>query len=133
MKHWLEMPHVVQTVRMLQDESDTNKTYPAFINPLTTYVPHHIETSQLICIANWLAGFYMMGNTGRYCVKKRCYGLYFHHKKSFTQPLTIKMLWIIFLSYQMLLNFCIKSVKGMLQPIFCIDVNIHSDRKWEIV
>ena len=52
MKHWLEMPHVVQTVRMLQDESDTNKTYPAFINPLTTYVPHHIETSQLICIAN---------------------------------------------------------------------------------
>ena len=26
-----------------------------------TNVPHHIETSQLICIANQLTGFYMMG------------------------------------------------------------------------
>ena len=25
-----------------------------YLNPLTTNVPHHIETSQLICIANWL-------------------------------------------------------------------------------
>ena len=33
-------------------------------NPLTTNVPHHIETSQLICIANQLAGFYMMENIG---------------------------------------------------------------------
>ena len=31
------------------------------INPLTTNVPHHIETSQLICIANQLTGFYMKG------------------------------------------------------------------------
>ena len=30
-------------------------------NPLTTNVPHHIETSQLICIANQLTGFYMRG------------------------------------------------------------------------
>ena len=28
-------------------------------------VPHHIETSQLICIANQFIGFYMMGNIGR--------------------------------------------------------------------
>ena len=34
------------------------------INPLTTNVPHHIETSQLICIENQLTGFYMMGNIG---------------------------------------------------------------------
>ena len=27
--------------------------------------PHHIETSQLICNANQLAGFYMMENIGR--------------------------------------------------------------------
>ena len=32
---------------------------------LTTNVPHHIETSQVICIANELTGFYMMGNIGR--------------------------------------------------------------------
>ena len=37
----------------------------ANVNPLTTNVPHHIETSQLICIANQLTGFYMMGNIGR--------------------------------------------------------------------
>ena len=35
------------------------------LNPLTTNVPHHIETSQLICSANHLTGFYMMGNTDR--------------------------------------------------------------------
>ena len=31
------------------------------VNPLTTNVPHHIETSQLICTADQLTGFYMMG------------------------------------------------------------------------
>ena len=35
------------------------------LNPLTTNVPHHIETSQLICIANQITGFYMVGNIGR--------------------------------------------------------------------
>ena len=35
------------------------------LKPLTTCVPHHIETSQLICRANQLTGFYMMGNNGR--------------------------------------------------------------------
>ena len=32
-------------------------------NPLTTNVSHHIETIQLICSANQLTGFYMVGNT----------------------------------------------------------------------
>ena len=32
-----------------------------FINSLTTNVPHHIETSHLICSANQLTGFYMLG------------------------------------------------------------------------
>ena len=35
------------------------------INPWKTNVPHHIETSQLIYIANQLTGFYMMGNISR--------------------------------------------------------------------
>ena len=35
------------------------------LNPLTTNASHHIETSQLICIANQLTGFYIMGNIGR--------------------------------------------------------------------
>ena len=39
------------------------------INPATINVPHHIKTSQLICIANQLTGFYMMGNIGRYWAK----------------------------------------------------------------
>ena len=39
-------------------------------NPLMTNVPHHIETSQLICIANQLTGFYRMGNIGCQWVKK---------------------------------------------------------------
>ena len=34
------------------------------VNPLTTNVSHHIETGQLICSANQLTGFHMMGNTG---------------------------------------------------------------------
>ena len=33
-------------------------------NPLTTNAPHHIETSQMICRANQLTGFYMIGNIG---------------------------------------------------------------------
>ena len=35
------------------------------LNPLTTSVPHSIETSQLIYNANQLTGFYKMGNIGR--------------------------------------------------------------------
>ena len=32
--------------------------------PLTTNVPHHINTSQSICFANQLTDFYMMRNIG---------------------------------------------------------------------
>ena len=41
------------------------------LNPLMTNVPLHIETSQLICIANQLTGFYMMGNIGRQLVNRK--------------------------------------------------------------
>ena len=41
------------------------------LNPLTTIVPHHTETNQLICFVNQLTGFYMMGNTGRSWVNIR--------------------------------------------------------------
>ena len=34
------------------------------INPLTTDFIYHIETSQWICIANQLTGFYMIGYIG---------------------------------------------------------------------
>ena len=40
-------------------------TYIKRIRPLTINVPHHIETSKLICSANQLTGFYMMGYNGR--------------------------------------------------------------------
>ena len=36
-----------------------------FVNPLMANVSHDIETSQLICSANQLTGFYIMENTGR--------------------------------------------------------------------
>ena len=35
------------------------------LNLLTTNVPHHIETSPLICISSQLTSFHMMGNIGR--------------------------------------------------------------------
>ena len=35
------------------------------INPLSTNVPNHIETSQLIWNKNQLIGFYMIGNVCR--------------------------------------------------------------------
>ena len=45
---------------------DTSYSLPSiFFNPLTTSVPHHIETSQLICIANQVTGSYMMRNISR--------------------------------------------------------------------
>ena len=33
-------------------------------NLFTTNVPHHLETSQLICNTNQLTGFYIVGNIG---------------------------------------------------------------------
>ena len=44
--------------------------HPELFKPLTTNVLHHIETSQLICIANQLTGFIWWGNRGRYWVKR---------------------------------------------------------------
>ena len=40
-------------------------SYARNFSLLTTNVPHHIDTSQLICYVNQLPGFYMMGNIGR--------------------------------------------------------------------
>ena len=34
------------------------------LNPLTANVPHHVETSQVICNASQLTGFHVMGNSG---------------------------------------------------------------------
>ena len=42
----------------------TGKQACNFINPLTTNVPHHTETSQLTYNANQLTDFYRMGNIG---------------------------------------------------------------------
>ena len=36
-----------------------------FLNPLTINGPHHIKTSQLICIGNQLTGFDTMENIGK--------------------------------------------------------------------
>ena len=40
------------------------------INPLRTNAPNHIETSQLICIANQSTDFYMMENIRREWFKR---------------------------------------------------------------
>ena len=53
---WLQLP-CCKIWSLNENESLT-------VNPLTTSVPHHKETSQLICRANQLIGFYIMGNTG---------------------------------------------------------------------
>ena len=37
---------------------------PIFLNLSTTNVADHLETTQLICNANQLTGFYMIGNNG---------------------------------------------------------------------
>ena len=42
------------------------------LNPLTTNVRHHTETSQLICILNELTGFCMMQNIGSSRVNIPC-------------------------------------------------------------
>ena len=46
-------------------KSFTFRLSPFPINPLTTNVPYHIETSQLICNSNQLTDFYMTENIGR--------------------------------------------------------------------
>ena len=46
---------------MILGETEVSK----LLNPLTTNVHNHKETSQLICIANQLTGFFMMMIIGR--------------------------------------------------------------------
>ena len=46
-------------------KSENVKKLRSIVNSLTASVPHHIETSQLICSANLLTDFYMMRNMGR--------------------------------------------------------------------
>lgn len=38
-------------------------------NPLTTSVPHHMETSQLLYMETELTGFFMMGEIGSQWIK----------------------------------------------------------------
>ena len=51
---------------ILQNEKETAVSFLFklfyHVNQLVTNASHHIETSQLICDANELTGFYMMGN-----------------------------------------------------------------------
>ena len=47
------MPNIIKSV------------HTRYINPLTTNVSHHIETSRLICIAYQLTDFYIMVNITR--------------------------------------------------------------------
>ena len=54
-KSWITM------IQGVQKETSGMK----WVNPLTNNVSHHIETSQLICNANQLTGFYMTGTIGR--------------------------------------------------------------------
>ena len=39
-------------------------------NPLTNNVPHHVETSQLVCNTNQLTGFHMMADGGTLVVNE---------------------------------------------------------------
>ena len=57
-------PQQFRTIYILR-EKWSKRTLGSHINPLMTNVPHHIETSQLIVIANQLTVFYMMDNIGR--------------------------------------------------------------------
>ena len=51
---------------VLQEISYSNRKQKCSINSSTTNVPpSYMETSQLICIANQLTSFYMLGNIGR--------------------------------------------------------------------
>ena len=54
---------IIVTINVLQEVIKI--LHEEMFNPLPTNVPHHIETSQLICNANQLTSFYMMGNIGR--------------------------------------------------------------------
>ena len=60
-------PQLVQDLQpILQNEKEiaVSFLFKLFyhVNQLVTNASHHTETSQLICDANELTGFYMMGN-----------------------------------------------------------------------
>ena len=55
------------------------------INSSTTNVPHNIEMSQLICIANQLAGFFMMGNIGCLWINPKYLGTKWYFLKTSKQ------------------------------------------------
>ena len=55
------VPHIWKSVKGLMRETFSRSC----VNSLATNIPHHIESIQLICIANKLTGFNMMENIGR--------------------------------------------------------------------
>ena len=58
----LKISEIIQTDICFRKKILFPRKYSNLLNPLTTNVPYHIETSQLICNANQLTGFYKMGN-----------------------------------------------------------------------
>ena len=67
LKKLQKKPQLVQNLQpILQNEKEiaVSFLFKLFyhINQLVTNASHHTETSQLICDANELTGFYMMGN-----------------------------------------------------------------------
>ena len=64
-KYFYRMVQVMSIAAFTRDSFHSIDNFLFFsLNALTTNVPHDKETSQLICIANQLTGFYMMGNIG---------------------------------------------------------------------
>ena len=67
LKKLQKKPQLVQNLQpILQNEKEiaVSFLFKLFyhVNQLVTNASHHTETSQLICDANELTGFYMMGN-----------------------------------------------------------------------
>ena len=56
---------MIQILILILDYTDLVNQAVINLNPLTTNIPHHTETSQLIYNANQLAGFGIMGNIVR--------------------------------------------------------------------
>ena len=63
--HEVVPPDCIEPILMTIANNFVSERYSSEVivlfNSSTTNVPHHIETSQLICIANQLIGFYRMG------------------------------------------------------------------------
>ena len=58
----IEFRYRLRKINFRITNKSLHKKMKLSINILTTSVSHHIETSQLICYANQLTGFYMIGN-----------------------------------------------------------------------